>query len=181
MRAVAVSRWVVGLALANGALVGLADQASADEHEWHVGAAFGASQLSFARAPSRWGMRGEALARYGLSDAVDLTMELGVDGYPTDDRLALSSEVGVGYVVDVSRFIPAIGVALGAVDVIDPRCDWHPTTCGHTVLPAIAVPASFEFRVADVAPVGVRFEYRLLFLGAPSSQLFVGLYGGFIP
>jgi hypothetical protein len=150
------------------------------EHEWHLGVAATYSRLVFDRSPTRNGLGGEALVRYGLTDAVDLSMSAWAAGFLEDQRLALGTSAGVAYVVDVSRWIPTIGAHVGVVDVVTTRCpEAYPELCAHDVRPMLAVPASLEFRAIDEVPLGLRFEYRLLLLGEPSSMLSFGVYGAF--
>lgn len=167
--------------LAAIAILTAARPASATEQEWHLGATLGYGSLHFARAIPRNGLGGQLLARYGLTDAFDLTMDAGVDGYFEDGRFLLSTAVGGDYVLDVSRWIPTVGVNLGLVDFVTPSCDSYPDTCGHTLLPAVGLPVSLEYRALPNLPVGVRFQYRFIFLGDPTSQIFVGLYAAMNP
>lgn len=170
-----------------GALIGAVAMAAprdarAVEHEWHLGVATTYSRLVFDRSPTRNGFGGELLARYGLTDALDLSMSAWAAGFLEDQRLALGTSAGAAYVVDVSRWIPTIGAHVGVIDVVTTRCpEAYPELCTHDVRPMLSVPASLEFRAVDELPLGVRFEYRILLLGEPSSMLSFGVYGAFAP
>jgi hypothetical protein len=155
-------------------------EALAVEHEWHLGAAATYSRMVFDRSPTRNGFGGEAIVRYGLTDALDLSMSAWVASFLEDQRLALGTSAGIAYVVDVSRWIPTIAAHVGVVDVATTRCpEAFPELCTHDVRPMLAVPASLEFRAVDELPLGVRFEYRILLLGEPSSMLSFGIYGAY--
>jgi hypothetical protein len=154
--------------------------AQAVEHEWHLGAAATYSRLVFGRSPTRNGFGGELLGRYGLTDALDLSVSAWAASFLEDQRLALGAAAGVAYVIDVSQWIPTIGAHVGVVDVVTTRCpEAYPELCTHDVRPTLSIPASLEFRAIDQLPLGARFEYRILLLGQPSSMITFGLYGAF--
>ena len=135
--------------------------------------------IDFPSGSARHGTGGGFHARYGLNDAFDFTMNATLYGFPSDDRIAPGTSVGVSYVVDITRWIPTLGVTAGVVDLIGVACEERAARCGHIFMPAIGIPASLEFRVLPELPIGVRFEYQLLLLGGPSQQIFVGLYCAF--
>ncbi len=153
--------------------------ARATEHEWHLGASGGLAIVDFPRGLARDGFGGGLHARYGLTDAIDFAMNATLFGFPDDTRLSWGTNVAVDYVVDVSRWIPTLGVSFGVVDLVGLGCETDPYRCGHIFMPAIGLPASLEFRVVPNVPLGIRFEYQFLILGGPSSQMFVGFYGAF--
>ncbi|MFO0548279.1 MAG: hypothetical protein U0271_07835 [Polyangiaceae bacterium] len=154
----------------------------ATENEWHLGVAAGWSVTEATYASAQHGFGGVLSARYGLTDAIDIDFNVSAAGYPDKSRMIFGSTVGLSYVLDVSRWIPWVGATVGFVD--DWRtggCEDAPALCTHTIQPALGVPIGFEYRVTPTVPVGIRFEYQFLFLGEPSSQVFLGIYGGFIP
>lgn len=161
------------------ALFALAAPAGATEREWHVGASYGFAMIDFPRGLARHGTGGGVHARYGITDAIDVNMNAALYGFPGDDRLAPSTSAGLAYVLDVSRWFATVGLDAGVVDLIGVACDLGPQRCGHTLMPAVGLPVTLELRVLPQLPIGVRFEYQLLFLGGPSQQLFVGAYGAF--
>lgn len=175
-----VRRPALALAFAAfAATFGAASVCGAVEREWHVGGSFGYAMLDFPRALPRHGFGGGVNVRYGLNDAIDLTMNASLFGYETDDRIAPATSVGISYVVDISRWIPTIGGTIGFMDLVAFRCDAEPIRCGHMPILTLGIPATFEFRVVPEVPIGVRFEYQFLFLGTPGTQMFVGVYGAF--
>lgn len=171
------------LLAASGPLL-LPTAAHATEQEWHIGASTGFAMLDFPRGLARYGFGGGVHARYGLTDAIDFTMNATLYGYPDDARIAPGTSVGIDYVIDVSRWLPTIGVTAGFVDLIGFRCEEAPIHCGHIPMPAVSVPFSFGYRVTPQLPIGLRLEYQLLPIGllagsGPDQQFFVGVFGAF--
>lgn len=159
-------------------VLALASEAGATEQEWHFGASYGFAMIDFPNGSARYGTGGGLHARYGLNDAFDLTMNASLFGFPSDHRVAPSTSAGISYVIDVSRWIPTVGVTAGVIDLIGLACEEKgPSRCGHLFMPAVGLPATLEFRALPNLPIGVRFEYQFVFLGGPSQQLFVGAYG----
>lgn len=154
-------------------------RALAVEEEWHLGVNARYAHLVFDRAPGRNGLGGEILARYGLNDAIDLSMSASATGFFEDGRLLLETAAGLAYVVDITRWIPTVGAHVGVVDVMTTRCEDLAALCYHDIRPTIGVPISLEYRVTPSFPVGVRFEGQLLLLGEPSSMITIGAYGAF--
>ncbi len=89
--------------------------------------------------------------------------------------------------LDISRWLPSLGLTTRVTDVITTRCDDGLTPCGHSLQPYVGIPGSLQYRIADRYPVGVRFEYQFLLQGQlvspaePSSALFFTAYAAFIP
>ncbi|NUP08491.1 MAG: hypothetical protein HOW73_20775 [Polyangiaceae bacterium] len=177
------ARVALRIAITSGLIVAAlsaSTPAFATEHEWHTGGSFGYAMIDFPRGLARNGFGGGFHARYGLTDAIDVTMNASLFGFPTDDRIAPQTTAGISYVVDVSRWFATVGVDAGVMDLIGvASCDELPSRCGHIVMPAVGVPVTLEFRVVPEVPIGVRFEYQLLFLGGPSQAMFVGAYAAF--
>lgn len=161
------------------AVLALAAPAAATEREWHFGASYGFAMIDFPRGLARYGTGGGAHVRYGITDAIDVDMNLMLYGFPGDDRVAPSTTAGLGYVVDVSRWFATVGLDAGVIDLVGVDCEVGPQRCGHTLMPAVGLPITLEFRALKELPIGVRFHYQLVFLGGPSQQLFVGAYGAF--
>jgi hypothetical protein len=180
---------LVMLALATCASLALPSEARATEKEWHLGASLGYSSLGFSNGRDENGAGGFLHARYGFTDAFDFTMNASFFGYldVRQTRFAPATSAGINYVIDISRWLPSVGVTTGVVDVITTRCDDGLTPCGHSIQPYVGIPASLEYRIEDRYPVGVRFEYQFLLLGQlvspaePSSALFFTAYAAFIP
>ena len=149
------------LPLAFVATVLAPSQAQAVEQEWHLGGAANYGLLTFARAPSRNGFGGQLLARYGLNDALDLSLSAAAMSFLEDGRLIFSGAAGVAYVVDI----------------VTTRCETLPELCYHDIRPTVGVPISLEYRVLPELPVGARFEPTLLLFGEPSWLLTTSLYG----
>lgn len=170
MRRLAAGGIVACLALA------FETRAFAVEEEWHLGATLSYSYLSFDRAPGRNGLGGQLLARYGLTDAIDLSMSAATTGFFEDGRVLLGTSAGIAYVVDITRWIPTVGAHIGVVDIMTTRCELTPALCYHDVRPTVSVPVSLEYRVLPSFPVGVRFEGLFIPFGEPSAMLTVGAY-----
>ncbi len=156
-----------------------AERALALEHEWHLGASAGYSYLSFDRAPGRNGFGGQIHARYGLTDAIDLSMSAGATNFFEDGRVLLGTSAGLAYVVDITRWIPTVGAHIGVVDILTTRCELAPALCYHDIRPSVSVPISLEYRALPSFPVGVRFEGQFILLGEPSASISFGAYGAF--
>jgi len=156
--------------------------AYATEHEWHLGGAFGWSMRSTAQPddmPSVVdnGFDGELTARFGLTDAFDLTLSGGAAFYPEADVVAPWGGAGMTYVIDISRWIPHVGVDLGITDFDRLTCPEDPALCGNDVRFTVGVPVGLEFRIVPQAVVGLRARYAISIPGALVNQLFVGAYG----
>lgn len=171
------------LALATATSFAVPREARATEKEWHLGTSLGWSSLGFTHGRDENGAGGFLHARYGFTDAFDFTMNASFFGYRDvqQTRFAPATSAGINYVLDISRWLPSVGFTTGVVDVITTRCDDGSDPCGHELYPYVGVPGSLEYRVADRYPVGIRFEYQFLFLGEPSSALFLTAYAGFVP
>lgn len=169
-------RWFA-FGLAASALIVLPREAEATEHELYGAVSLGHAQIDFTHGLARYGFGAGLHSRYGLNDAIDLTMNAWLYGFASDGRIAPGTSVGISYVVDVSRWIPSVGATVGVVDVIGLSCEQDPARCRHDVRLALGVPITFEYRVLPDLPIGIRFEYQLLFVGEPSSQLFIGATG----
>lgn len=173
------SRWWIAFGLAASGLFALPREAAATEQEWYGGASFGHAQIDFTYGLARYGFGGGLHSRYGLNDAIDLTMNAWLYGFAGDGRIAPGTSAGISYVVDVSRWIPSVGGTVGLVDVIGLSCEQDPARCRHDLRLALGIPVTFEFRALPDLPLGIRFEYQFLLIGEPSSQLFIGATGAF--
>ena len=94
------------------------------------------------------------------------------------------------YVVDVSRWIPQIGVLFGFDDVWTLAC---PATdlgngkagpplrpCGHDLHPSLVIPGALEFRVTQHVALGAQFRYAFMFVGDVPKQLTIGASASFM-
>ncbi|MBK6518793.1 MAG: hypothetical protein IPG04_32795 [Polyangiaceae bacterium] len=64
------------------AVLALAAPAAATEREWHFGASYGFAMIDFPRGLARYGTGGGAHVRYGITDAIDVDMNLMLYGFP---------------------------------------------------------------------------------------------------
>lgn len=130
-----------------------------------------------------------AETHYGLTDAIDLSGALALGVNPGQNQITVTPEIGVAYVVDITRFLPRLGVRLGVADVATYTCppeknadgsEAPPTPdCGHDFHPVIAIPASLDFRVIDGFWVGAHFRYAWLLFGDPINDLSLGGFAGY--
>lgn len=105
------------------ALSSSAPPVQAFEREWHLGAGAGVSHgngLSLSPALA-------AYAAYGLSDAFDARVEVTARGYHVgraENPNALSAMVGLGYKLDVLRWVPWAAVYAGYLTFLgEPRAE----------------------------------------------------------
>lgn len=130
-----------------------------------------------------------AEAHYGLTDAIDLSGAIALGVNPGQNQVSIVPEIGVGYVVDITRFLPRVGVRLGFADVATYACpaetnadgsEAPPTPdCGHELHPVVAIPASLDFRVVDGFWVGAHFRYAWLLFGDPINEISLGGFAGY--
>jgi len=100
-------------------------------------------------------------------------------------RLAPHANVGVGYVIDISKWLPWVGFTTGVVDIVTLRCSDVGTVCGHHIRPALGLAGGLEYRVPAAErlelPLGIRFEYQFLLPDEPWSALFFTAYAAVVP
>jgi hypothetical protein len=175
--------------LASLSLVSFGGAAEATEKQWSLGASAGYGYLD---DHYRWyaGGTGFAQARYGLTDAFDLDLELSAAAYPRGSLFVPGARAGVLYIVDVSRWIPQIGALVGVDDLWTLSCPATKQTdgtvgppihpCGHDVHPSVVIPGALEFRVTKHFALGAQFRYSFMFLGDVSKQITVGASAAFL-
>ncbi len=163
--------------------------ASATEHQWSIGGATGYGYLD---DHYRWyaGSASFGQARYGLTDAFDLDLELTAAVYPKGSLFVPGARAGVLYILDVSRWIPQIGALVGFDDLWTLSCPGvvgtdgrlgapiHP--CGHDPHPSVVIPGGLELRVTRHFAIGAQFRYAFLFLGDVSKEITVGASAAFV-
>jgi hypothetical protein len=154
-------------------------RAHATENEWHFGIAYGYSMLVHGE-DTLHGTGGLFHVRYGVTDAFDLTMDAGVAGYPADGLVAPGTTAGIGYVIDVLRWIPHIGLQAGVVDTVTLTCPEAAQACGHQVRPVLAIPGGLELRVVGPLVLGAHVRYDFILPDQPSGRLFAGAYAALV-
>lgn len=169
------------------AVVSFAGRAQADDGEWHAGLSVGYASLLRSEQPSLDGVGTSLQLRYGVHEALDVFVELEGSGHP-EGALSYGATTGVLYVLDVSRFVPMVGLGVGVVDIVTESCppsvledgsEGPPLTpCGHSLRPSLGVPFAFDYRIVPELLVGLHGRYAFL-LGSPAtSQLYLGAYAG---
>jgi hypothetical protein len=143
------------------------EEAHALENEWHLGLAPRYALLATGPADARvaWhGGGGGVYGRYGLDDMFDLTAEVALVAYPAGAVLAPEARVGVAYVFDTFRIVPALGLDAGAAWFVPTACAAEP--CGIATRASLGIPGLVEVRLDESITVGVHVRYGLLVGGA---------------
>ncbi|MFO0618243.1 MAG: hypothetical protein U0414_36960 [Polyangiaceae bacterium] len=162
------------LLLAAAIMVAAPGSASATERQWFFGGSVGYAYID---ETTKWWDGGFVMGetRYGITDAIDFAADLNLGLYPAADQLVPSADVGLAYVLDVSRFVPHVGATIGLSDVITYGCPEGFRPCGHELYPVVGIPAGFDVRVTKHLSLGAHFRYGfMLFAGNATSQINVG-------
>jgi len=152
-------------------VVAFSPLAEAYERQWHVGGGLGYSLLLNGgsvptTATSLHGLGATLHGTYGLTDAFNLMVQ--VDGSiapgPTPVLLA-GGGAGIGYVIDVLRWVPWAGVMVGgyAVSAFDP-CGAAGETCTSGRL-GLSIPFGLDYQVSRSFTLGASGRYGVLLLG----------------
>lgn len=169
-----MSRWASLGALAVVGACAAPSVAEATERQWFFGGSVGYAYID---ETYKWWDGGFVAAemRYGITDAIDFTTTLDLGFYPDADQIVPSVHAGLAYVIDISRFLPHVGVTLGVSDVVTYGCPEGFRPCGNELYPVVGVPAGFDFRVTKHLTVGAHFRYGfMLFGGDATSQMTLG-------
>lgn len=146
------------------AVVAIPTRAAAVEREHHLGGDLGGGAL----VASGHAEPGGAVAvhwAYGLNDMFNLMVEgstslmgLGTPQDPTHTRpnWAANAGVGVGYVFDVSRWVPYVGVLAGGCVL------WGGAVSRAKVLPDAVLALGLDYRLTRSFAVGVSFRQHML-------------------
>lgn len=162
------------LTTAVGAACAAPSVAEATERQWFFGGSVG---YAFIEETFYWWDGGFVAAemRYGITDAIDFTTTLDLGFYPDAEQLVPSVHAGLAYVLDISRFLPHVGVTLGLSDVVTYGCPEGFRPCGNELYPVVGIPAGFDFRVTKHLSVGSHFRYGFMLLGGDATaQLTIG-------
>lgn len=152
--------------------------AGAVERQWYLGASTG---YAFVDMPGGDydGVDASIRARYGLTDAFDLTFELGAPIYPLGERVIPTALAGVSYVVDVMQIVPHVGASVGFADTIRWECPDEARAaqleCGHAPHFALMIPTGIEYRFTRSFAAGGYFRGGFLFAGNFATEMAVGL------
>ena len=141
------------------AALALAPRAAATEREWQVGVDLGVASLSLGDAGAT-GPRAGAHLTYGLTDAFDLHARLDGARWGGLAATALAAHAGVAYTLDVTRWVPHLGLAGGVTRISG--------GAGGTA-PSAELFVGVDYRVDRRWVVGVQGGTGLVFLGDPSG------------
>lgn len=134
----------------------------------------------------RWydGVIGFGQARYGITDAFNLDLELKASYYPKASQFVPGPRAGFTYVIDISRFVPEVGVLGGFDDFITLSCGPSKNLdgsagpparpCGHDLHPEVIIPAGFEFRITNHFVFGAQARYAFVFAGTVTKEMSIG-------
>ena len=147
--------------------------AGAFERQWHVGAGFGYALYGNA-AGAAHGFGGDLHATYGLTDTWNAMAQLDLVRHPSGQLTVAGGSLGIGYVVDVLRWVPYVGATVGAYD------QWtSAAVCGaaagadcHAPRLGLGIPGGLDYQLSRSFAVGVQARYELLLVGAPAAHLF---------
>jgi hypothetical protein len=171
-----------------GALAGLAislacGEADAFERQWHAGIGLGYAVVSAGGAQSGFG--GGLHLTYGLTDAFNLMFEGDFTAHSKSGEWILlpSASLGVGYVIDILRWVPYVGLMAGAYDVMSlaDGCDasnpntGFPLPC-HSARVGGSIPFGLDYQIDRSFAVGFAGRYHLL-LGGPYPGSYLTLFG----
>jgi hypothetical protein len=153
--------------------------ASAYEHQFHLGGAFGYSSLQ--GEPSANGFSGRINFDYGLTDAVNLMTRVEFADYPSLGLTIPSVAVGGGFVLDVLQFVPYIGAMVGVADAWVPKCaPTNPLPCNLAKM-ALEIPGGVDYLITRRFALGVVGRYQaLVFNGGTNNMLSVSLKAEYI-
>jgi hypothetical protein len=159
------------------ATIGLVPKlASAYERQWHAGAALGYALQGDASGLAN-GFGGGLHLAYGLNDTFNAMLDVDATYHPGNKLVLGSATAGVGYVFDVLRWVPYIGLMAGAYDVFNTSGACGGPSQPHCVATHLgaAIPAGLDYQLSRSVAVGGQVKYNLLFLGsdAPAHYLTV--------
>ncbi len=147
--------------------------AAAFERQWHAGAGFGYSMLATA-AGTAHGFGGAAHLTYGLNDTWNAMAQVDFTRQPSGDLAVAGGALGIGYVLDVLRWVPYAGAMAGGYDVwtTGATCSAAPTLPCHSARLGLSVPVGLDYQLNRSFAVGVQGRYQLLLLGdAPAHMI----------
>jgi hypothetical protein len=158
------------LALAPALVLLAPREASAFEHQWHVGADAGYAALITGPGATLHGFGGGLHLTYGISDTLNLLVTGDVTVHPAGKYKGLSVDgfvlaggnVGVGYVFDILQLVPYVGATAGFYYAAGP------TDSGPRL--ALSIPFGMDYQVSRRFAVGAAGEYKLLLLDAMGTS-----------
>ncbi|MRG93602.1 hypothetical protein GF068_17030 [Polyangium spumosum] len=153
-------------------ILALAPEAEAYERQWHVGGGLGYSLLLPGgsiptTATSLHGVGAAVHGTYGLSDAFNLMVQVDGSIAPGQTPVLLAGGgVGIGYVIDVLRWVPWAGVMAGgyAVSALDPCGAAGETGCTSGRL-GLSGLVGVDYQVTRSFTLGASGRYGVLLLG----------------
>jgi len=150
--------------------------AHAYERQWHVGLGLGYAYVSGTNAGHGFG--GDAYVSYGVSDTINLMLDLGLTAHPGSDRLVGDASAGAVYVFDVFQLIWYGGALVGAYDRLGlAGCGGaHEPGCheGHL---GFSVPIGLDYLLTRNVNIGLQGRYHLLVLGSDAPVHYVTALG----
>lgn len=172
--AVSGSRVVIVAAAIASVVAAAPTSAHATEKQWFFGGSVG---YAYVDETYKWWDGGFVAGemRYGITDAIDFIGDLRLGFYPAADQILPSANAGLGYVLDISRFVPSVGVTIGLADVVTYGCPEGFRPCGNELYPVVGIPAGFDVRVTKHLTLGAHFQYGLFLVGGDvTSQASIG-------
>ncbi|MDI1443980.1 hypothetical protein [Polyangium sp. 6x1] len=153
-------------------ILAFAPAAEAYERQWHVGGGLGYSLVLPGgsiptTATSLHGLGVALHGTYGLTDAFNLLVQVDGSFAPGAPPVILAGGgVGVGYVLDVLRWVPWVGVMAGgyAVSALDPCGAAGETGCTSGRL-GLSVPFGLDYQVSRSFTLGATGRYGVLLFG----------------
>lgn len=140
--------------------------AAAYERQWHLGAGLGYALQGDSNGPAN-GFGGGLHLAYGLNDTFNAMLDVDATYHPKNKIVLGSATIGAGYVFDVLRWVPYIGLMVGGYDVFN-----RSGMCGAAGQPkcvethfGAALPIGLDYQLSRSIAVGGQVKYNFLFLG----------------
>lgn len=166
-------RPLLPLALASFALaLATSSVAGAVERQWHAGGSLGYSLLG--TSTDAWSGFGGALhLTYGLNDTFNAMAQVELTRQPSGHVTLASGSLGVGYVLDVLRWVPYVGGMVGGYDLWTTSGPCGPTLAAscHEGRLGLSIPAGLDYQINRSFALGVQVRYHLLLLGDPPAHV----------
>ncbi|HEX2733058.1 MAG TPA: hypothetical protein VHM70_15720 [Polyangiaceae bacterium] len=135
------------------AIIGTSTNSFAREREWHVGGSAGAELDPAHEVAPLLGLQ----AGYGVLDAVDARAEVFGAYRPKHPHVDLGALLGLNLKFDVTRWVPFVGVAVGAQSALDA------SELAALIVPAVGV----DYLVSRDWSWGLEYRPALLLSAAP--------------
>jgi hypothetical protein len=148
-------------------------RAGAYERQWQAGASFGYAALFGSGTLNGFG--GGLHLTYGLTDAFNAMARVEMTAYPGAGGVYVgSATAGVGYVVDILRWVPYIGAMAGPADVLSLGAACPAVGAASCHLGArldLSIPFGLDYQISRSFAVGAEGRYQLLLFGDQTFNL----------